>query len=214
MAIAEPTPQTIVPPKSRTAYFFLGRDPEGKFHGYPHETIVLAEGLLQLGWKIASDVEAWRPGPEEPFLFPGDPEGPVPKDCDLLVVSEDFFYLQGSSALPAAVLGCSVPAIFVDRRDLSVKVRDLYTEPFRRFQRILRSHGNERFNHPKNVGYTVFGISNRIAQATSEAAARVGHEERKGLILELPPHQDSALRKALGRKRGPPNARIAPLADL
>ena len=182
METIEQTLEAGAAKKARTAYFFLGRDAEGKFHGYPHEAILCAEGLQEMGWRIASDVTAWRPGPDEPFLFPGDPDGPAPKDCDLLVVSEDYFYLQGSAELPAAIVGCSVPAIFVDRRDLAITIRDLYSDGFRRFQAIFRTHGSKWFRHPKNVRQMVFGLSNRIAQASSEAAARVGLEPRAGLI--------------------------------
>ena len=167
--------------KKRTAYFFLGEDAGGRFHGYPHVAIVVAEGLRKLGWHIASDVTAWRAGPDEPFLFPGGPDGLAAKDCDLLVVSEDFFMLQGSPALPAAVLQASVPAILLDRNDLGLNIRTLYSKPYEIFKVIYRTHGNENFRYPANLRQMVFGVSDRIAQASVNARNQEPHS-RKGVI--------------------------------
>jgi hypothetical protein len=169
-----------VPRSPKTAYFFLGKAPNGRFHGYPHQAIVVAEGLKQLGWQIASDVATWRPAPGKAYLFPGDPDGPAPRECDLLIVSEDFFLVQGSPALPRAMLRSSVPAIFLDRSDLGVRSREMYSKPFRHFQAIFRTHGNERFRYPGNLRPMAFGISDRMVQAT--AAARAAGGSRLGLV--------------------------------
>ncbi|MDE1178843.1 MAG: glycosyltransferase [Edaphobacter sp.] len=178
-AILNATSETT---KQRTAYFFLGRTPDGRFLGYPHQAILFAEGLRALGWRIVSDVETWRPQPDAPFLFPGDVDAPRPADCDLLVVAEDYFMLQGSPALPVAITSCSVPAVFLDRRDLGDNLRDLYSKPYERFAAIFRTHGNRRFRYPANLRQMVFGISDRIAEASVVAASEVVNEPREGLI--------------------------------
>ena len=167
--------------RPRIAYFFLGQEPGGRFHGYPHVSIVVAEGLATLGWRIASDATAWRPSPDEPFLFPGRAASPAPKDCDLLVVGEDFFMLQGSPALPEAVLEDTVPSILLDRSDLGLNLRELCSPSYRIFRAIFRTHGNERFSYPANVRNMVFGISDRIAEASADAAL-LRDQPRAGLI--------------------------------
>lgn len=178
---ANPVP-VLSSQRRRTAYFFLGKTASGDFHGYPHQAIVVAEGLKKHGWQIASDVEAWRPSPGEPFLFPGEAKSPSPRECDLLVVGDDFFMLQGSPALPEAVTASTLPAILLDRRDLGDDLRTLYSKAYGRFERIFRTHGQRRFHYPRNVRQMVFGISDRIQESSAIAARNRGETPRSGVL--------------------------------
>lgn len=158
------------------AFFFLGCDRLGRFHGYPHLAIALAEGLRKLGWIIDSDVQAWLERPGGEFLFPGS-QGLAPpakneriRTSDLIVVSEDWFFL-GAAQLPKLENGRHTPMVFLDRTDLGAReLIHVYGQEGRKADLVLRCHWSRFLRYPSNVRPWAFGLSERILTATREVA--------------------------------------------
>jgi len=161
----------------RRAFFFLGRNARGEFSGYPHMTIVLAEGLQELGWQISSNLQAWQLAPGCGFLFPGDGQEAA-LDADLIVISEDWFMWMKEARMPDLSPFGNVPAVYLDRSDLGRTTRLIYSSMLRRVDAIVRCHATGYFRYPENVQPGVFGISNRIQQACDSNIS----VERRGVM--------------------------------
>lgn len=148
----------------RRAFFFLGRRRDGSFEGYPHLALVLAEGLVDSGWVISSDVRYWQTEVDGDYIFPGDGLEMV-SESDLVVFSEDYFMLTGTCGLPKIMSGISAPSLYLDRSDLGYITKLMFSSELKGIDLILRCHSNRWFRYPNNVRPTVFGISHRIAAA-------------------------------------------------
>jgi|GEM_PF-1884681 len=151
--------------RQRRAFFFIGTSASGGPAGYYHLSIMLAEGLRHNGWAIASDAVAWRPDLESEFLFPGGDLDEA-KTADLVVIGEDWFR-HAHNRLPEWVRSRKTPTVYINRSDLSRDVRSIYTPEARRYSLVLRTHMSKYLRYPGNVAPAVFGVSDRIARATS-----------------------------------------------
>jgi hypothetical protein len=149
-----------------------------EFDCYQNDVITLAEGLVELGLSIFSDVNYWQRSLKEgDYLIKATP-GVKPEDCDVVVVSTWWFHWQrfgfpgvGRRPIPNAVL---VPKAKRRYKTVCLDHNDGYLTPgfdpaFSCFDLILRTKFNRRAYHPANMKPWVDALQNRIINYTANA---------------------------------------------
>jgi hypothetical protein len=164
---------------SHKKYFFYCQEYGDPEHAaYQHPTIVIAEGLRELGIPFYSDKNYWKLSPDSgEHLFVYDPNVSA-DDCDVVVVNSAWMQYGGS--LPANLFhpGRRYKTVYVDDDD-GLHTHSM-TPLFRSFDLILRTHCNRRHTYPANVRPWQFGPSQRMIDALSPA---LPYTERTGGAL-------------------------------
>ena len=146
---------------------------------YQYLTIVLVQGLRQLGVRVVGNLPYWHEAPGGRALIEAVPEI-HPADCAAVVVSHAW--PESGRALPPAVTAASrgYATVYLDLDDGAVT--RAWTPPYRAFDRVLRVHSN-RFQRrvPSNVHPWAFGLSERLLAACA-GGARPGDRKRTLLV--------------------------------
>ena len=172
--------------KNPKVYFYC-REEEGNLQ---EDIIAIAEGLAELSIPYYANCNYWlRSTSPGDYLFQNDPDVSM-DDCDVVVVSYTWpFWIRMatfeliSSPLPEGLFkkGRRYKTVYMDNHDGHRTVS--WESEFRQFDIILRSKLNRRAWHPENIQSCVYGLNNRILQAT--ANDRTFMERRKSILLNF-----------------------------
>jgi hypothetical protein len=193
-------PPGIIGRAMKSVYFFLRQYNSPEDAGYQHRSIALAEGLIETGVKVFSNIDYWRLSPHsEQTLFKNDPEV-EPEDCDAVVA--EHVYFDSHRHLPSCFgnRGRKYRTVYLDASD-GWRTASLGDE-FHIVDLILKCHCNRRFHYGDNVRPWAFGLSGRIVQALESP---VPYSRRKRTIV-CNPRYAHPVRKAA-------NKRFLPLLD-
>lgn len=161
---------------NKSIYFFLipaqvSRD------NYAHNSLVLAEGLRELGWDIYANIDYWREYPDsESYLFRHDPSV-HPSDCAINVLTYDWMHYINVVPYEIVENSKSIRVYLEDAGWLRTPGLD---DRFRIFDLVLKSHFNARTTYPSNYRPWAFGISARILRETDNAPP---YEKRRRALL-------------------------------
>ncbi|MGC4030166.1 MAG: hypothetical protein QM754_00250 [Tepidisphaeraceae bacterium] len=155
----------------RTVFFYFGTDLHGTVNGYPHSSLVLAEGFRELGWKVQSDVPYWRITTDsQPLFLPkGDSD---PKDSDLIIFNEEVLAYDPNLVSRARRESATSLTIYIDRSDIGSATLIGVTGPGADCDLILRCHWNGKMRYRENCRPWAFAISDRIRNACSSNSER------------------------------------------
>jgi len=146
---------------------------------YHHEMLAIAEGLSELGFEIAANINYWQLSPDAAkYAIPEATTHDIDA-YDVIIFSSDVYEFHAEYLLPTDLFKSSrrYKIVFVDQAD------GLITPAFRPEMRsadlVLKCHYNKYFDYPSNFVPWQFGLTNRIIQSCSP----VGFEEREQVIL-------------------------------
>jgi hypothetical protein len=163
---------------NKTIYFFLipygvSRD------NYPHQAVVLAEGLKELGWRIFANVDYWRSSPDDPSVLFCHDENVRPSDCAVNVLTYDWMHFVRVMPYEFAENNKSCRVFIED----SEGVRLAFYDEFKKFDVVLRTQSNSRAIVPSNFRPWAFALTNRILAETADVAP-VG-KRRNALLVNF-----------------------------
>lgn len=140
------------------------------YHYYQHGTVVLAEGLKELGIECYSNINYWKLSPDrEEYLLTHDPTI-TPDDC-AIVVLEHTYFLCANQSFPKNLfhLDRQYLTVYLDLSDEDPR-KDIFHPDFRQFDYILKAHYCRNSWYPSNVHPHVFGLSKRILAAVANGS--------------------------------------------
>jgi len=130
------------------------------YHYYQHASVVLGEGLKELGIELYSNVNYWKLSPnQDEYLFQHDP-AVTPDDCDI-VVFDNIYMLSGTFPENLFHPNRKYLTVFLDISDENPGHLSFRPE-FRQFDFIFKAHRNQRSWYPSNVHPWMFGLSHRM----------------------------------------------------
>lgn len=149
----------------RSVYFYCLPQGVANRPAYQYQSIVLAQGLKELGVKVYSNINYWKTAfDKNEFLFNVD-QNIKPADCDVVVVPCQW--RSYGYSLPHEVIekNGSYKTVFIDVCD------GLFTPSFedeaRCFDIILKQK-TRGINYPQNCKYSwVFGLTNELIDITN-----------------------------------------------
>ncbi len=144
--------------------FFLAHLPKRVI--YQHTSIVLAEGLRNLGIEFYGNIDYWQESLGGEYLI----KQKTP-DFKADIHIYETHYFDAFSLDPKDVLDKSVINVTFDTAD-GYFTKSKYLDFSKHFTFVLRSHYVSKLGYPDNVYPWVFGISNRIMAIIEETKSQ------------------------------------------
>jgi hypothetical protein len=182
MNIESENPDTKVQPCR--AYFYVV---EGSF---PHLAICLAEGFKALGIPAYSNLNYWLTSPDsEEYLFTHDPDI-HPQDCSMVIMDKNWAF-SPHPALPEAIYQPQRNYLTIYLDDMDGLRASVSEANIPKFDFIFRTHCHSRTQNPGNFVPWVFGLSNRILNATENSIQFLARES--SILFNYRVYQDYLL---------------------
>lgn len=147
-------------------YFYLRPYLRPEDAGYQHRSVALAEGLVELGVPVYSNIDYWKTA-EGSFLFRADQEV-RPEDCDVVAAEHVYFDAAGDVPAPFLASSRSCRTVYLDGAD---GWRNRGMARYGDADLVLKCHYNRRFEYGPNVKPWAFGLSRRMIGALETRGA-------------------------------------------
>lgn len=143
-------------------YFFCYPQGPPDKAGYQHQTVVLAEGLRELGIKFSSNLNYWKITADSDEYLLKEEQKHHYEDFDVVVVSSMFYYYKREDLLPANLFKSkrSYKLVFIDSSD--GQNTPGYRPEIRYADLVLKSYYCSKYSYPYNFTPWQFGLSRRI----------------------------------------------------
>ena len=154
-------------------FFITPVYPYGNDH-YFHEIIVLAEGLIELGYQVSGNVNYWQDFKSKEYLINKSEDD----DYDIAIYDsryvKSFEHLLFRKGYPNFNLDSI--NILVDRNDWISPIWNKNSN-YKIFNIILGCHTVKGFSYPNNYIPWVFGLSNRMIKAIDDTSSEIIHKK-------------------------------------
>ncbi|MEA5573571.1 glycosyltransferase family 1 protein [Calothrix sp. UHCC 0171] len=171
---------------------------------YQHLIVCLAEGFKKIGIEFYASNNYWKLShSEEIYLLKYEPKVSF-QDCTIVVIDQHWYRKYG---IPKELLSPNrnFTTVFLDSEDW---FGASWSQEFRQFDVILRTHYNNKLANPKNVYPWGFGLSERILRETNSPLAF--KQRKNGFQVNFRHHSILGMHSV----RKFVNTKILPLVDL